>query len=150
MVYLVNFDHAKEILSVPKDVEAFVGTSHFASLNAHQNKYQCRGDDLGMLYVSRGKNKIFQILVSLWFTMFACFKPLPWDAVQERDEIYQQKLYFCNEAERREIMKDLPPEMEEIFQCILALGFTDVPNYALIHSLLNKMLKVCYGVFYMP
>jgi serine/threonine protein kinase len=95
----------------------FVGTSKYASLNAHEGKELGRRDDL----------------FSWFFIVVEMARGfLPWGKSELPDQIFtiKQSISFSN------FLRGLPPGFKEIWRLVRKLGRAEPPNYDLIMTLL--------------
>lgn len=102
------------------------GTPEYASISAHAGQPPSRADDLE----------------SLGYVIVELFRgELPWssDAGHSRarwDEIYQEKVYPSS----RNFLSDDVPALQEYFNVVESLRFTDRPDYAELSNILRKGL----------
>jgi serine/threonine protein kinase len=123
-IVLIDFGLARRYISridnsilPPRDRAGFVGTTKYASLNAHEGLELGRRDDL----------------ISWVFSLFELMTGgLPWPASRDRNESHEAKL----RADIPEFCKQLPPQIFEIYEDLQTYGFQERPHYDDIEELL--------------
>lgn len=99
----------------PRSKPGFVGTTKYASLNAHEGKELNRVDDLFSWFYS---------LIEMWAGK------LPWPPSSDKNEVYQHKLT----ADVSQFIKGMPKQMQNVHRLLTRMDPNEAPNYALIYS----------------
>lgn len=107
----------------PRDGPGFVGTSKYASLNAHKGHELGRRDDL----------------FSWFFSLMEMFDGrLPWSGTREKQRIYAMKLNTDILLE----IEDMPRPMRNVYRLIRRLEYGEEPNYALLISFMVQAMDI--------
>jgi len=135
LIYIIDFGLSKKYKSsrTGKHVifskrKMFHGNIKFSSLNNMKGIVSTRRDDLeslGYMLVYLYENK------------------LPWDNVEATNptEFIKKIFYIKKQIPMNTFCRNLPKEMTEFMIYIKSLGFDEKPNYNLLKSLLEIMLK---------
>ena len=115
----VFIDHKTEKHLPARSHPGFRGTAIYASPNAHMHQDLSRRDDLVSWFYM-----ILDIMVG----------PLPWKNMENRAEI----LHMKRRTSVRTMADSISHHISEIWDHIENLGFTEAPNYSLMHNLLSK------------
>jgi serine/threonine protein kinase len=106
----------------PRELQRFVGTWPYASLNAHTGTELSRRDDI----------------ISWLYTVVEMTEgKLPWPGKKDRQATYRLK----KKARPAKLFRSLPSQFVEIFESALALGFYDRPDYARFYALLDAAIR---------
>ena len=105
---------------LPRNNVGLRGVPKYASISSHEGKDLGRVDDLWSFYY---------ILIEL-------FAPVPWENINDKEEIYQMKKKCHN---NKLIYMNLPKQFQMLFDYLDSLDFADDPNYDLIIDLLGEM-----------
>jgi serine/threonine protein kinase len=102
----------------------FVGTSKYASLNAHKGVELGRRDDLFSWFFS---------MLEMWEGR------LPWSGGRDKQRVYAQK---CETDVLGEI-GDMPRSMRSVYRLIRRLDVDDEPDYRLLISFMVQAMREC-------
>lgn len=122
----IYVDPVTKELIPPRQRPGFVGTSKYASLNAHQGLELGRRDDLMSWLYS---------LLELWEGQ------LPWPSTHDK-----QKMYYTKSGTDiiKEIQKiGMPEELAIIYKLIRRMDRDDEPDYKLLISFMCKAMEKC-------
>jgi serine/threonine protein kinase len=104
----------------------FVGTTKYASLNAHNGIELGRRDDL----------------FSWFFSMLEMWEGhLPWSASRDKQGVFAQK---CDVDMLTEI-SDMPRAMRNVYRLIRRLDVDDEPDYRLLLSFMVQAMQECHA-----
>jgi serine/threonine protein kinase len=107
-----------------RDPPGFVGTSKYASLNAHRGAELGRRDDL----------------FSWFFSMLEMWEgTLPWSVGRDKDSVYDAK---CETDILSEI-EEMPRPMRNVYRLIRRLDVDDEPDYRLLMSFMVQAMQEC-------
>ncbi|OHT08805.1 Casein kinase I isoform gamma-1 [Tritrichomonas foetus] len=122
----INFETGE--LLPPRDHPGFVGTSKYASLNAHQGKELGRRDDLYSWFFS---------LLEMWLGH------LPWSISTDKHKIYSVKSQtdISKLITKNEMSQPMPQPMLQVYRLIRRLNRDDKPNYSLLISFIVEAMK---------
>uniref|UniRef100_A0A915BGS8 Protein kinase domain-containing protein n=1 Tax=Parascaris univalens TaxID=6257 RepID=A0A915BGS8_PARUN len=110
----------------PRSKVRFMGTIRYASRNCHRSKEQSRKDDLETwIYMS----------VELYSSMI-----LPWKRFIDRQAVLVEKDKFFTEP-NAEIYRKAPQGYRSISKYVDNLTYEEEPNYTLIQSALEQIIK---------
>lgn len=117
-------DRVSGKLIAARERSGFVGTTKYASLNAHEGKDLGRRDDMWSWFFS-----LLELMAG----------SLPWVSSRDKQETYESKLRadileFCNS-------KSLPKQIISIWQILKSSKFEDEPQYELIISFLVEAMN---------
>ena len=115
-------DPRTKTVSRPRQKPGFVGTTKYASLNAHAGKELGCVDDLYSWFFS---------LMEMWAGR------LPWSVSADKDEVFNAKL----QTDIQEFIRDMPKQMTNIYRLIRRMKREDKPNYELIYAFLLDAMK---------
>lgn len=114
-------EHTHKMIT-PRHNPGFVGSSLYASMNAHLRRELGRRDDI----------------IGWFFSLLKIHTgTLPWPANIDKPAMHQAKL----QASVEEFCHDLPQQYISIYKYLLSLHKLDEPNYNLIYSFLLDILK---------
>jgi len=127
-VYLLDFGLSRPyrkpdgILMIPRVQPGFVGSTRYASPNAHDGRELGRGDDLmSLLYV------VVEMRLGR----------LPWRNIGARNVVGVMK----KATKLEQLCHGLPPNITELARLIEPLKFQDNPNYARMEQLLRSIAE---------
>lgn len=100
----------------------FVGTTKYASINAHEGKELGRVDDLFSWFYS---------LIEMWAGR------LPWPSTNDKEEVFNAKL----SADVPQFIRGMPKQMTNIYRLISRLGHDEKPNYPLMYSFMLDAMR---------
>ncbi|GMT28959.1 hypothetical protein PFISCL1PPCAC_20256, partial [Pristionchus fissidentatus] len=128
-IFMIDFGIARRYmekdgkLRVPRMSVRFLGTVRFASRNCHNEREQCRRDDLE----------------SWSYMVLDLFNPenITWRRVEDRVKVAMCKHQLFTRSEGCRDL-DAPKEMYKILAYINELGYADVPDYGKIREHLEK------------
>jgi serine/threonine protein kinase len=127
-IALIDFGLARRYVSrsdgeliPPRDDPGFVGTTKYASFNAHEGRELSRRDD------------VFSWLISLFELITG---DVPWVTSRDRDETYYSK----RKADLAKFCRALPPQMYAMYKHILTYEFEDEPKYDWLVALVLEMM----------
>ncbi|VDM46925.1 unnamed protein product [Toxocara canis] len=130
-VFLLDFGIARrytkkdsKAIRLPRKKVIFLGTIRYASRNCHDEKEQCRGDDL-----------------ESWIYMFLEFidgrNALPWIRKKDKSAVCTEKRALFD-GKYSQSVQSLPEEIHKIIVYVDSLGYVDTPDYAFIRTMLQK------------
>ena len=122
--------NTREILP-PRDHPGFVGTSKYASLNAHQEKELGRRDDLYSWYFT---------MIEMWFGH------LPWSIATDKQKIYEKKA----KTDIIKLISPFPKALQTVYKLIRRLNRADKPDYKLLMSFMVEAMKELNVDWYDP
>ena len=103
----------------------FVGSCHFASMNAHIGIRLSRRDDLESFVYS---------------AIFILTKTLPWIESSENKELNKWNSVFrCKREMLQTIKKEQPEELADMLSYVTSLKFEETPDYQYLRGLIRKM-----------
>ncbi|OHT07344.1 putative serine/threonine-protein kinase K06H7.1 [Tritrichomonas foetus] len=117
-------DPKTHLMIKPRSKPGFVGTTKYASLNAHTGEELGCVDDLYSWFFS---------LLEMWAGR------LPWSVSADKDEVFNAKM-------RTDIplfIKDMPSQMTNVYRLIRRMKREDTPNYPLLYSFLLDAMREC-------
>jgi serine/threonine protein kinase len=100
----------------------FVGTSKYASVNAHAGKELGRRDDLFSWFYS---------MVELWHGR------LPWHGIHDREQIFAIK----RAIDVARLLRGMPPAMANVWRLIRRLQRNEQPDYGLIKASISQAIS---------
>uniref|UniRef100_A0A915CBU9 non-specific serine/threonine protein kinase n=1 Tax=Parascaris univalens TaxID=6257 RepID=A0A915CBU9_PARUN len=130
-VFLLDFGIARKYtlngskaIRLPREKVAFLGTIRYASRNCHNQKEQCRRDDL-----------------ESWIYMFLEFTDyktaLTWSRMKDKHAVLIEKEHLFA-GKYSQTVSALPEEIHRIIQYVDSLDYPSTPDYAFIRTMLRK------------
>ncbi|MCQ2816074.1 MAG: protein kinase [archaeon] len=136
IIYLIDFGLSKKYVDqkgfhLPlKKERPITGTVRFISTNVHEGIEQSRRDDLISL---------------LYLFLYFLNGELPWDEIKcKNKEEKIKKIYsYKSQYTPQLLSKDLPSDIQLLFENVFKLEYEEKPNYIFMHSLIKKtMMKL--------